>query len=55
MLDGAILKAGETRADPSGERAYEQALVWAATNAQGVTFAWRQWRGAVTERLEPAE
>ena len=47
-LEGEILKVGETHEDPSGSRAHGEASRWASSNAPGVTFVWKRWRGFVS-------
>lgn len=43
-LDGDVVMTGDTRGDPSGERAHEQALVWANANVPEASFVWKHSR-----------
>ena len=43
-LDGDVMMTGDTKGDPSGERAYEEALLWADANVPEASFLWKHSR-----------
>lgn len=49
---GAVVQSGEVRDDPSGARAYDVALAWAAVHAPGVVFNWKHAQGAASAPLD---
>ena len=43
-LDGNVVKVGDTKGDPSGERAHEEAMLWADANVPEASFVWKHSR-----------